>query len=171
MTFANLAKPWKTMQYPGDTILERGFERPDDFNLPKSWIQEGDVPWFRFVIELKNLEIQDFEALKSWIHNFGNSSLSSKVVNHPMITFQCPWKGSGFNEVMIRRVLVCRRQRFMFVCPITFASTKLLHIRSLQLSWEILCLGSNDLELYMFPALYRFLSYITFHCLSYIAGW
>ena len=84
------------------------------------------------------------------------------------------------NEVMARRFLLCRHQRHfhalfkinIFVCQTPlFASTKLLHVRSLQLSWEILCLGSNDLELYLFPALYQFSSYITFYCLSYIAGW
>ena len=70
--------------------------RINDFNLPKYWIQEGDVPWFRFVIELKNVEIQDFEALKSWIHDFGNSTLSSKVVNDPMISFSSPLERAWF---------------------------------------------------------------------------
>ena len=52
--------------------------RINDFNLPKYWIQEGDVPWFRFVIELKNLEIRDFEALNSWLWKLNSELQSSK---------------------------------------------------------------------------------------------
>ena len=52
-----------------------------NFNLPKSLMQEGDVPWFRFVIELKKILNWGFWSVKilnSWLRKLNSELRCSK---------------------------------------------------------------------------------------------